>query len=153
MVSLQDRYYGLSLISWIVIAVLFMFFLFLASKNEMIVSSQQEPQHVEPENKNVKEKFSNEKSVKVYNFNTSWCGYSVRFQPEWNKFEEEVKNNKSLSHIQAMDVKCDNESNEQMCADFEVPGYPSVVIEKDGKRIAYNGPRTSQGLIEAVNTL
>ena len=54
---------------------------------------------------NSKNKTSN--LIKVYNFNTSWCGYSVRFQPEWKKFEEEINSINNLS-IQAFDIKCDN---------------------------------------------
>jgi thiol-disulfide isomerase/thioredoxin len=108
-------------------------------------------------NSNIKDKFSNSENknsnlIKVYNFNTSWCGYSVRFQPEWEKFENEIKLINNLS-IQAIDIKCDNINNKQMCNDYEIPGFPTIIIEKDGKKINYNGPRTANAIIETIKNL
>ena len=106
---------------------------------------------------NTKDNFSNSKNktsnlIKVYNFNTSWCGYSVRFQPEWKKFEEEINSINNLS-IQAFDIKCDNINNEQMCNNYEIPGFPTIIIEKDGNKINYNGPRTANAIIETIQNL
>ena len=90
--------------------------------------------------------------IKVYNFNTSWCGYSVRFQPEWEKFEKEINSIDNLS-IQAFDIKCDNINNKQMCNDYEISGFPTIIIEKDGKKINYNGLRTVEAIIETIQNL
>ena len=106
---------------------------------------------------NIKDTFSNSANknsnlIKVYNFNTSWCGYSVRFQPEWEKFEKEIELIDNLN-IKAFDIKCDNTNNKQMCDDYEIPGFPSVIIEKDGKKINYNGLRTAVAIIETITNL
>jgi thiol-disulfide isomerase/thioredoxin len=106
---------------------------------------------------NIKDYFSNSENknsnlIKVYNFNTSWCGYSVRFQPEWNKFENEIKLIDNLN-IEAFDTKCDNINNKQMCDDYEIPGFPTVIIEKNNEKINYNGPRTAVAIIEAIKNL
>ena len=106
---------------------------------------------------NIKDTFSNSANknsnlIKVYNFNTSWCGYSVRFQPEWEKFQREIESIDNLN-IEAFDIKCDNTNNKQMCDDYEIPGFPSVIIEKDGEKINYNGPRTATAIIEAIKNL
>lgn len=85
--------------------------------------------------------------TKVYNFNTSWCGWSKKFQPEWNKFQDMVKSN---PNVEAHDIKCDDESNESMCKEYNVPGYPYVVIEHNGERDSYNGPRTALDLMKSV---
>ena len=106
---------------------------------------------------NIKDTFSNSANknsnlIKVYNFNTSWCGYSVRFQPEWEKFQREIESIDNLN-IEAFDIKCDNTNNKQMCDDYEIPGFPSVIIEKDGEKINYNGPRTAIAIIETIKNL
>lgn len=88
--------------------------------------------------------------ITVYNFNTSWCRYSVMFSPEWAKFESMVENN---PNIEAVDVKCDEEDNEQMCMNFDVPGYPSIVIVKDGERMDYPGQRNADDLLDYVSSL
>jgi thiol-disulfide isomerase/thioredoxin len=94
---------------------------------------------------------TNEKTkLKVMNFNTNWCGWSKRFQPEWDKFSEMVKNDPKLSQVEAVDVKCDKTENESMCEQYQVPGYPYVVIEKDGKQVPYNGERTAEALANIV---
>ena len=93
------------------------------------------------------------KKIKVLNFNTHWCGWSRRFQPEWDKFSESVKTNPKLVHIQAVDVKCDAKDNEMMCEAYQIPGFPYVLVEKDGKKIPYDGERTAEALETFVNTL
>jgi len=137
MISLNDRIYGLSLLSWILITIiLVLFFLQIFSLDET-----------------PKETFKNSKNIKVYNFNTSWCGWSVKFQPEWKKLEDTIKNDMSLDNIQTFDIKCDDPANEAKCKEFEVEGFPTVIIEVDGKRGSYNGPRESAKIIESLKDL
>ncbi len=93
---------------------------------------------------------TNDNTIKLYNFNTSWCGHSVRFQEEWNKFANEVKSKNNMSNVKVYDIKCDNVNNEKMCSDYEVPGFPSVVIEKNGVKELYDGPRTADALLATV---
>ena len=81
--------------------------------------------------------------TKVYNFNTTWCKYSVDFQSEWNTFSNSLKESDS---IKAIDVKCDDDKNKDICQKFNVPGYPTIVIERNNQNNIYNGSRTSQSL-------
>jgi thiol-disulfide isomerase/thioredoxin len=109
----------------------------------------------------IKEKFSDAETkssvkpiVKIFNFNTEWCGWSRRFQPEWDAFIEYVKNPaNNLKHVQAFDVKCDNDENKQMCEEYKVPGYPYVIVEVNGKRRPYEGERTKDALVSYVKSL
>jgi thiol-disulfide isomerase/thioredoxin len=78
----------------------------------------------------------------IYNFNTSWCGYSVRFQPIWDEFTEANKNN----NIKIVDVKCDKSENEDLCNKYSVEGFPTVLKVKDNVMIPYKGQRTLEGL-------
>lgn len=90
-------------------------------------------------------------TIDVFNLNTSWCGWSVKFQPEWDKFTEMVKDK---PNINAVDVKCDQKENEEVCQAMNVPGFPSVVIIKNGKdRIDYNGARQASEILKFVETL
>jgi thiol-disulfide isomerase/thioredoxin len=89
--------------------------------------------------------------IKVFNFNTSWCGWSKRLQPEWDKFNEFIKLDPKLAHIEVYDIKCDDDKNNSMCESYKVPGYPYIVIEVNGKRTHYNGERTAKGLINEMS--
>jgi hypothetical protein len=91
--------------------------------------------------------------VKIYNFNTSWCGWSKKFQPEWDKFSEKVKGDLVLSSkFDVRDIKCDDHSNTEMCEQYNIEGFPSVVIiDVDGSVMPYKGDRTSGALINLVS--
>ena len=93
------------------------------------------------------------KSATIYNFNTTTCGWSKRFQPEWDKFTELAKSDPILSKVTVKDVKCDDSSNKEICMNpkYNVPGYPYVVLEIDDKILPYNGERTATSLASFCN--
>jgi thiol-disulfide isomerase/thioredoxin len=90
--------------------------------------------------------------VTVFNFNTSWCGWSKKFQPEWDKFVQVITNDDKLSaKIDVKEVKCD--IDEDLCAEYDVTGYPYVLIIKNDTKLPYNGKRTSDALLSHVSSL
>ena len=146
MISLNDRVYGLPVFCWCLIAIVILVFLFTTFSSSSSSSSSSEPF----ESCKSAGPSGNSQKVKVYNFNTSWCGWSVRFQPEWKKFENEISAKGDLSHVEAHDVKCDNPENDFLCKEYEVAGFPTVIIETDGKRGIYKGPREAAELVETI---
>jgi len=132
MINFDQKYYGLSLSTWILIAIVFVY---------CCISIQCE-----------KENFTETaEPIKVYNFNTTWCGYSVRFQPIWDEFHSEMS---SQSDVITLDIKCDDlESNKEareLCEKYNVRGYPTVILDKGGKVMPFNKNRDLAGLKEAV---
>jgi hypothetical protein len=140
----EQKYFGLPLWVWLVIISII---LFSYNKSTNCTKPQQIESKIETE------KFGeiSKNKIKVFNFNTSWCGWSKRFQPEWDKFSNQVKSDPTLTHVEVYDVKCDDSKNESMCEKYQVPGYPHVVIETNGNTNQYNGERTAEALIKAVN--
>jgi thiol-disulfide isomerase/thioredoxin len=147
MISLNDRVYGLPVFCWCLIAIVILVFLYTTFSSS---PSSSEP--FESCKGKGKTDFVSPK-VKVFNFNTSWCGWSVRFQPEWKKFENEINAKGDLSHVEAHDVKCDNPENDFLCKEYEVAGFPTVIIETDGKRGVYKGPREAAELVETIKSI
>lgn len=90
------------------------------------------------------ENFTNSKIVLYY---TDWCGYSKRFQPVWESLVQYAKDNK-LSNLEIEKVDC--VANKERCDKATIQGYPTVILEKDGKNIELDGkyPRTLDGLIK-----
>jgi len=143
MISLNDKIYGLSLLSWILIIIVLIFF--------FVQTFSTSTEKFEEVNEDVPVKTSN--NTKVYNFNTSWCGWSVKFQPEWDNFTQAVQSDPSLSGVEVIDVKCDNPENEQMCKDFEIKGFPTVIIDHNGQKGVYKGAREAKEMLETIKDL
>ena len=91
---------------------------------------------------------SKNNKIKVYNYYTTWCGWSQKFLPEWNKFKDLVSNSDS---IEVIEIICDDMNNNDKC--LTVPGFPSVIIEKDGKEITYESDRTAEKILNFINNL
>lgn len=132
---LDKKFLGLRLSTWIVIAIIMVYLYFCKECKE----------NFSPDDTNV---------VKVYNFNTTWCGYSVRFQPVWDEFHKKMNNR---TDIQTFDVKCDDQEDEkvkELCERYQVQGYPTVVYEKGDKIIHYDDERSVKKLeTKAVSML
>lgn len=143
---LNQKCFCLPLWVWLVAIGIVVYYYCYSSKNKL----QPKPKAKEEK----KEKFANVNNsrMKMLNFNTKWCGWSVRFQPEWDNFTKAVKDNSELnSRVEVIDVKCDDPANERMCEEYQVPGYPYVIVEKDGNRTPYEGERTAQALLSFVS--
>jgi thiol-disulfide isomerase/thioredoxin len=117
------------LVTIIIIGLLFIYYVFFSSTT-------------------TKEKMTNK--LKVVNYNTSWCGYSIRFQPIWNDFVAKMK--ATNSNVELVDMKCDLEENESKCRVPEVEGYPTVVLYENDKSHVFDGNRTVDGLIDFVKS-
>ncbi len=146
----NQEYFGLPLWVWFVIVAIIGFSVYQTCNTtcKPVVKTE------------VKEKFANETTlpekpiIKIFNFNTEWCGWSRKFQPEWEAFMTYVKNpENNLTHVQAFDVKCDNEENKGICEEYQVPGYPYVIVEVNGARKTYENERTKDALIAYVSGL
>jgi thioredoxin-like negative regulator of GroEL len=100
----------------------------------------------------VPQSISQDKKIKIYNFNTSRCGWSVKFQPEWNKFQHAVNSDPTLSsRMEAVDVKCD--SDNELCNKFNIRGFPHVLADYGDRVTDYEGQRTKESLLEFASSL
>ena len=86
---------------------------------------------------------NNDDNINIYNFNTSWCKYSIDFQTEWNTFSNSLI---SLNNIKSIDIKCDNDINKDLCKKYNISSYPTIIIESKDNTHIYEGPRTSNDL-------
>lgn len=147
--NIKNLIIGLTLI----IVFYLVFFKDNSSKNNTIVETTTDEKNTTNTTiekvQNTEDKITGSK-ITVYNYNTSWCKYSVMFAPEWSKFETLVE---SLPNITAIDVKCDDEANKEICDKSGVSGFPSVVIMKDNTKIDYSGPRNAEAILEFINNL
>lgn len=135
---LKKKYGGLELWVWLVIITILFLGYNLTKKSET---------------PKIPEKFTenNKAVINVYNYNTSWCGWSKRFQPEWDSFVVMINKDSSMAHVKTFDVKCDVATNKSMCE--SVRGFPTVVIEIGNERVEYQSERTAQHLFDYIKSL
>ena len=107
---------------------------------------------------NNKENFTSDRKIRVYNFNTKWCGWSKKFQPEWNKFTAAINSLDNKDEYEVKDIKCDDIENDAnlkaLTKKYKVQGYPHIVIENtDGNMMPYKGERMAEELYNTVKDL
>jgi thiol-disulfide isomerase/thioredoxin len=102
------------------------------------------------------EHFTSDRKIRVYNFNTTWCGWSKNFQPEWDKFTD-MMNSKVNDAYDIKDIKCDNIENDPklkaLAKQYKVMGYPHIAINIDDNISTYKGERKAQDLYDYVQKL
>ena len=80
-----------------------------------------------------------------------WCGHCVNFKPEFDKCRQEVAGSSLKDHVEVLDF---NEKDyPKKLSEYGGKGFPTVVFEdSEGNFDSYEGPRTSEALIEFINT-
>lgn len=76
----------------------------------------------------------------------SWCGWSQKILPEWEKFEQAAKEN--LPGLRVTRVQCEGD-NEAKCMQQGIEGYPTIIFyTKDGNKVTFEDDRNSDKLFE-----
>jgi len=92
--------------------------------------------------KNFKEVTSGEENMLV-EFYAPWCGHCQSLEPEYESAASELKD-KGLKI-----AKVDATQEEKLAEEYNVGGYPSLKLFKNGKfEKDYNGPRTKAGIVK-----
>merc|ERR1711884_1020837 len=72
-------------------------------------------------------------------FYAPWCGHCKRLKPEFEKASGDLLRNDPPVHLVKVDC---TEAGKDTCGRFEVRGYPTLKIFKNGEMSSdYNGPR------------
>ena len=64
----------------------------------------------------------------VYFFYVDWCPHCKTAKPKVDDF---IKNN---SNVNVKKINCEKEENKALAQEFNVKGYPTIVLEKNNKR-------------------
>ncbi|XP_004688198.1 PREDICTED: sulfhydryl oxidase 1 [Condylura cristata] len=64
------------------------------------------------------------RSAWAVEFFASWCGHCIAFAPTWKALANDVKDWRPALNVAALD--CADETNNKVCRDFNIPGFPTV---------------------------
>ncbi|XP_069007685.1 protein disulfide-isomerase A4 [Embiotoca jacksoni] len=79
-------------------------------------------------------------------FYAPWCGHCKQFAPEYEKIAETLKGNDPPVPV----AKVDATVASGVASKFEVSGYPTIKILKNGEPVDYDGDRTVTAIVERV---
>jgi thiol-disulfide isomerase/thioredoxin len=93
--------------------------------------------------------------VELLFFFATWCPYCRTAKPEWEKVKEEYQNKKINGYkILFVEVDCthpDAKTNGMMDT-YNVEGFPTVKLFKNGEIITFDAKVTSSHLTDFLNT-
>jgi len=87
-----------------------------------------------------------EKKKELYLFKDEWCGHCKNFKSTW----EEMQNDSSLKK-EIKFITMDSDKNQKEIAEWNVEGFPTIILKNDNKATEYNGPRTIDAIKEFIN--
>ncbi|KAK1885542.1 Protein disulfide-isomerase A4 [Dissostichus eleginoides] len=79
-------------------------------------------------------------------FYAPWCGHCKQFASEYEKIAQALKENDPPIHVVKVDATVANE----IATKFEVSGYPTFKIMKNGEAVDYDGERTEKAIVARV---
>ena len=77
-------------------------------------------------------------------FGVDWCPHCVKAKPLFESIGPTTTIDGHVVNLRYVNP----ESDKATAAGFEIDGYPTFYLEKDGQKIKYAGPRTKQGFLE-----
>lgn len=133
---LKTKILNITILNWLLIILIIFISFFRKDKEEFSSTEESTCKAKKPSNS----------KIKVYNFNTLWCGYSRQFQPIFDDFKSKNKSD----NVEIIDVKCDNENNLELCKKYPIPGYPTVLFVEGDRVVEYQGNRTVEDLTKSL---
>ncbi|XP_053198850.1 protein disulfide-isomerase A4 [Scomber japonicus] len=92
------------------------------------------------------ETFMEGKDTVLIEFYAPWCGHCKQFVPEYEKIAQALKENDPPIPV----VKVDATVATEVAGRFEVQGYPTIKILKNGEPVDYDGDRTEKAIVARV---
>ena len=100
--------------------------------------------------KSLVERFSG--SPELMFFHVDWCGFCKKAKPEWEKLYQESSNgllSVGGKNVKLVSINCEEgESNKKKAKEYGVQGYPTIILNKNGNKIPFEGERTKSGIQE-----
>ena len=84
-----------------------------------------------------KELINSSGKATIYYFYTEWCPYCKKAKPEWDKFKD-VYTNKKVNGFELEFKEVDCDKDEATANQFNVEGYPTIKLVKDGAIVDYD---------------
>jgi len=96
------------------------------------------------------------KSAELLFFHVDWCPHCKAAKPIWNDLKSEYQN-KTINGYQVIftEINCSEETAEveKLMNQYNVEGYPTIKLLKDGQIIEYDAKPSRDTLTQFLNTV
>jgi len=96
------------------------------------------------------------KQAELMLFYADWCPHCKTAKPIWNELKTQYQN-KTINGYQVLftEINCSNENaeTEQMMNKYNIEGFPTIKLIKDGQIIEYDAKPSKETLNEFLNTV
>lgn len=89
--------------------------------------------------------------AELYLFYTEWCPHCKKAKPIWQKLKSDYEG-KTINGVNVYFKEVDCDKDEKTADDFNVEGYPTIKLVKDGQVIEYDAKPDYETLVEFLNT-
>jgi thiol-disulfide isomerase/thioredoxin len=112
--------------------------------------------HANMEDQNGSTSSGPSKQAELMLFYADWCPHCKTAKPIWNDLKTQYQN-KTINGYQVLftEVNCTSESaeTEQMMNKYNIEGFPTIKLLKDGQIIEYDAKPSKDTLNEFLNTV
>ena len=85
---------------------------------------------------------------RLYFFYTTWCGWSKKAMPEWEKIEAILQKTPVFGTTKVKPISVDAEQDRKLADTYEVEGYPTILLETADGITHFQKRVTSEGLLQ-----
>ena len=142
--------------TWIIIGAVILFSILAAVYYLYYVKPQQKSQYKANSEHLMKDDGGNAKSAELLFFFADWCPHCKTAKPIWNDLKAQYEN-KTINGYRVIftEVNCSEETAEvdKMMNQYNVEGYPTIKLLKDGQVIEYDAKPSKDTLNQFLNTV
>jgi thioredoxin-like negative regulator of GroEL len=80
----------------------------------------------------------------LYLFKADWCHHCKNFKSTWEKLQDDMKNKVNF-------VSFDADKDKKQMTNFNIQGFPTLVLKQKNKAIEYVGERDLNSLKEFID--
>ena len=86
--------------------------------------------------------------ARLYFFYTTWCGWSKKAQPEWDKVKAAIQAKPIFGTTKVDPIEVDAEQDRKLADLYEVEGYPTILLETSEGLSQYQKRVSSDGVLQ-----
>jgi protein disulfide-isomerase-like protein len=88
---------------------------------------------------------------KLVLFYADWCGHCKKLKPAWDETAKEFNSDKNNPKMLKVNCGDDNNESKKLMKKYDINGYPTILLFVNGRPMPYDGERTEEGFLNALN--